>query len=166
VTGYSHPRPIHEGDDVANFDCGEPSLDNYLRNRALANHVSGASRCFVTCRDGQVVGYYALASASVHHRELAGKFRRNMPDPIPAILLSRLAIHRKEQGAGLGRGLLRDVIARSVQAADIVGVRALLVHALHDQARGFSLHFDFEPSPTDSLHLLLLMKDARTAIGP
>jgi len=165
MTGYARPRPTHEDDDVANFDCGEPSLDNYLRNRALANHVSGASRGFVTCRVGQVVGFYALASASVHHQELPGKFRRNMPDTIPAILLSRLAIHRKEQGAGLGRGLLRDAIARSVQAADIVGVRALLVHALHEQAREFYMHFDFEPSPTDSLHLLLLMKDARTAVG-
>jgi GNAT superfamily N-acetyltransferase len=165
VTGYSHPRPIHEDDDVATFDCGEPSLDDYLRNRALANHIDGASRCFVTCRDGQVVGYYALASAGAHHRDLAGRFRRNMPDPIPVILLSRLAIHRKEQGSGLGRGLLRDAIARSVQAAEIVGVRALIVHALHDQAREFYLHFDFEPSPTDPLHLLLLMKDARAAIG-
>jgi predicted N-acetyltransferase YhbS len=165
VSGYSQPRPIHEDDDTSTFDSGERSLDEYLRTRALSNHVQGGSRCFVTCRDGRVVGYYALASASVEHRDLAEKVRRNMPDPVPVILLSRLAIDRKEQGSGLGKNLLRDAIARSVAAAEIVGVRALLVHALHDEARAFYLHFDFEPSPTDPLHLLLLMKDARALLG-
>jgi predicted N-acetyltransferase YhbS len=165
VSGYGLPRPLREDDDTSTFDSGEPSLDDYLRNRALPNHLSGASRCFVTCREGQVVGYYALASGSVQHRGLSGRYRRNMPDPVPVILLSRLAVRRKEQGSGLGRGLLRDAIARSVPAADIVGVRALVVHALHDQARAFYLRFDFEPSPTDPLHLLLLMRDARVAMG-
>jgi predicted N-acetyltransferase YhbS len=165
VTGYGLPRPISEDDDTASFDSGEPSLDEYLRNRALTNHLQGASRCFVTRRDDQIVGYYALASASIQHRDLAGRFRRNMPDPVPAILLSRLAVHHKEQGSGLGRALLRDAIARSVRAAEIVGVRVLLVHALHERARAFYLHFDFEPSPTDPLHLLLLMKDARAAMS-
>jgi GNAT superfamily N-acetyltransferase len=165
VSGYSQPRPIREDDDASTFDSGERSLDEYLRTRALSNHVQGASRCFVTCRDDRIVGYYALASASIEHREVAGKVRRNMPDPVPVILLSRLAVDRKEQGSGLGSNLLRDAIARSVAAAEIVGVRALLVHALHEEARAFYLHFDFEPSPTDPLHLLLLMKDARAALG-
>jgi predicted N-acetyltransferase YhbS len=165
VTGYSQPRQIREDDDPSTFDSGERSLDQYLRTRALSNHVQGASRCFVTCRDDRIVGYYALASASIEHREVAGKARRNMPDPVPVILLSRLAVDRTEQGSGLGSNLLRDAIARSVAAAEIVGVRALLVHALHDEARAFYLHFDFEPSPTDPLHLLLLMKDARALLG-
>jgi predicted N-acetyltransferase YhbS len=165
VTGYSQPRPIHEDDDASTFDSGERSLDEYLRTRALPNHVQGASRCFVTCHEDRIVGYYALASASIEHREVAGKVRRNMPDPVPVILLSRLAVDRKEQGSGLGNGLLRDAIARSVAAAEIVGVRALLVHALHDEARAFYRHFDFEPSPTDPLHLLLLIKDARALLG-
>ena len=165
MSGYSLPRPLREDDDTASFDSGEPSLDDYLRDRAMPNHLNGASRCFVTCRDDRVVGYYALASGSVQHRDVSGRYRRNMPDPVPVILLSRLAVHRKEQGAGLGRGLLRDAIARSVQAADIVGVRALVVHALHDQARAFYVHFDFEPSPTDPLHLLLLIRDARVAMA-
>jgi GNAT superfamily N-acetyltransferase len=165
VSGYSQPRPIREDDDASTFDSGERSLDEYLRTRALSNHVQGASRCFVTCRADRIVGYYALASASIEHREVAGKVRRNMPDPVPVILLSRLAVDRKEQGSGLGKSLLRDAIARSVAAAEIVGVRALLVHALHDEARTFYLHFDFEPSPTDPLHLLLLMKDARALLG-
>ena len=165
MSGYTAPRPISEGDDVALFDSGEPSLDDYLRTRALANHVEGASRCFVTCRDGQVVGYYALAAASVERNAAPGRVRRNMPDPVPVILLSRLAIDRKDQGKGLGSQLLRDAIARCVRVADVIGVRAMLVHALHDQARAFYTHFDFEPSPTDPLHLLLLIKDARALVG-
>lgn len=165
MSGYSLPRPIAADDDTSGFGSGEPSLDEYLRKRALANHVQGASRCFVTCRASRVAGYYALASASVQHRDVAGKVRRNMPDPVPVILLSRLAVDRSEQGAGLGRNLLRDAILRSVAAAEIVGVRALLVHALNDTARAFYTHFDFDPSPTDPHHLLLLMRDARALVG-
>jgi GNAT superfamily N-acetyltransferase len=166
VNGYSAPRPISADDEVADFDSGEPSLDAYLRGRALANHVEGASRCFVTCRDGRVVGFYALASAAVDRADTPGRVRHNMPDPVPVILLSRLAIDAKEQDKGLGAQLLRDAIARAVAAAEIVGVRALLVHALHEHARAFYAHFDFEPSPTDPLHLLLLIKDARALLGP
>ena len=92
MNAYSLPRPITEDDDTSSFDSGEPSLDEYLRKRALANHVQGASRCFVTCREDRVVGYYALASASIQHRDAAGKIRRNMPDPVPVILLSRLVL--------------------------------------------------------------------------
>jgi predicted N-acetyltransferase YhbS len=164
VSGYSRPRPIREDDDTATFDSGEPSLDAYLRTRALSNHVQGASRCFVTCRNGRVVGYYALASAAIEHRDALRKVRRNMPDPVPAILLSRLAVDRKEQAHGLGKHLLRDAIARSVEAADLIGVRAMPVHALHDGARSFYADFDFEPSPTDPLHLMLLIKDARALL--
>jgi GNAT superfamily N-acetyltransferase len=164
VSGYSAPRPIGPADEVATFDSGEPSLDEYLRSRALANHVEGASRCFVTIGQGKVAGFYALASAAVEHRHTSGRVRRNMPDPIPVVLLSRLAVDRKEQGRGLGKQLLRDAIIRAVQAADLIGVRAMLVHALHDDARAFYAHFDFEPSPTDPLHLLLLIKDARARL--
>lgn len=161
MSGYSLPRPITEHDDTSNFDSGAPSLDEYLRKRALASHIQGASRCFVTCRDGRVVGYYALASASVQHVHVPGKVRRNMPDPVPVVLLSRLAVDRKEQGTGLGKNLLSDAILRSVEASEIIGVRALLVHALDESAGAFYAHFDFDPSPTDPLHLLLLVKDAR-----
>jgi GNAT superfamily N-acetyltransferase len=165
VSGFSVPRPIAASDEVTTFDSGEAGLDEYLRSRALANHIQGASRCFVTCRDGRVVGFYALASAAVERAAAPGRVRRNMPDPVPVILLSRLAIDRKEQRKGLGRHLLRDATTRAVQAADLIGVRAMLVHALHDHARAFYAHFEFEPSPTDPLHLLLLIKDARELIG-
>jgi GNAT superfamily N-acetyltransferase len=164
VSGYGRPRPIRDSDDTASFDCGEPSLDTYLRTRALANDRQGASRCFVTCRNGRVAGYYALASAGIQRRDAPGRVRRNMPDPVPVILLSRLAIDREEQGRGLGKQLLRDAIVRCVRVADMVGVRAMLVHALHGGARAFYMHFDFEPSPTDPLHLLLLIDDARALV--
>ena len=120
----------------------------------------------MTCRSERVVGYYALASAAVEHRAAPGRVRRNMPNPVPVILLSRLAIDRQEQGKGLGAHLLRDAITRCVAVADMIGVRAILVHAIHEQARSFYRHFDFAPSPTDPLHLLLLLKDARTLIEP
>lgn len=165
MTGYSPPRPIREGDDVATFDSGEPSLDNYLRTRALTNHATGASRCFVTCRDGRVVGFYALASASVERSSVPGRVRRNMPNLVPVILLSRLAIDADEHGRGLGAQLLRDAITRCVGVADVIGVRAILVHALHEQARTFYAHFDFAPSVTDPLHLLLPIADARAVAG-
>ena len=166
MSGYSAPRPIRADDDVANFDSGESSIDDYLRNRALSNHVEGASRCYVTCRVGRVVGFYALASASVERHTTPGAVRRNMPDPIPVILLSRLAVDTREQNKGLGKLLLRDAISRSVQAADLIGVRAMLVHAINDGARSFYYAHGFDPSPTDPLHLVLLIRDVRQFIDP
>jgi GNAT superfamily N-acetyltransferase len=162
MSRYSTPRPITADDVVADFDSGEPSLDDWPRRRALANQASGASRCFVTSRDGRVVGYYALATGIVQRTDASA---RNMPEPIPVILLGRLAVDRKEQGHSLGSHLLRDAIARTVEVAEIIGVRALLVHALNDRARNFYLHHDFEPSPTDPLHLMLLMTDARAIVS-
>jgi GNAT superfamily N-acetyltransferase len=165
VSGYSLPRPILAEDETADFASGEPSLDEWLRRRALTNQAAGASRCFVTCRDGRVVGYYALATGSVQRITTSRRVGQGMPDPVPVILLGRLAVDQKEQGHGLGSQLLRDAITRAVTAAEIVGVRAILVHALHDRARDFYVHYGFEDSPTDPLHLYLLMKDARALIG-
>lgn len=163
MSGYSVPRPIIAVDDLSTFDSGEPSLDDWLRRRALGNQAAGASRCFVTCHDGRVVGYYALATGAVQRLDTSRRIGQGMPDPdpVPVVLLGRLAVDVKEQGRGLGAHLLRDAITRTVEAAEIVGVRALLVQALHDQARQFYEHFGFEPSPTHPLHLFLLMKDAR-----
>ncbi|MFL0182184.1 GNAT family N-acetyltransferase [Mycobacterium sp. SMC-15] len=162
---YCFPRPITPADEVAAFDSGEPSLDDYLQRRALANHTEGGSRCLVTTIGRRVVGYYCLAAGSVQHQDAPGRVRRNMPRPVPVILLSRLAVDRKERGNGLGSHLLRDAITRSAQAAETIGVRAILVHALHADAASFYRHFDFAPSPTDDLHLTLLIKDARALLG-
>ena len=164
MSDYSPPRPIHAEDDLASFDCGEPSLNEYLHKRAFRNDQSGASRCYVTLRDGRVVGYYALAMTSIQQASAPGKVRRNMPDPIPAILLSRLATDLKEQGQGLGANLLRDAITKAVEASRIIGARCLLVHALSKNAAAFYAHFEFMESPTDPYHLLLLTKDAEKLV--
>lgn len=160
--GYTAPRLLAVDDHLEGFDSGEPELDQWLIRQAPRNQASGGSRTYVTTGNGRVVGFYSLATGSVLHAETSGRVRRNQPSPIPVILLGRLAVDRKEQGQGLGAHLLRDAITRTVQAANIVGVRALLVHALHEKARQFYSHFDFEPSPTDPLHLFLLIKDAPT----
>ena len=164
MSGYSTPRPLGSKDDLAEFDSGGPSLDDWLRKRAITNQAAGASRCFVTCRDARVVGYYALATGSVQRLEASRLIGQGMPEPIPVVLLGRLAVDRKEQGRSLGSNLLRDAITRTVEAAEIIGVRALLVHTPNERARDFYLHHDFEPSPTDPLHLMLLIKDARKTV--
>lgn len=165
MSTYSRPRPIAATDDTSAFDSGEPLVDEYLRKRALANHTEGASRCFVTVHDDRVAGFYALAAGGIYRRDVAGKVRRNMPEPIPVILLSRLAVDRKHQGCGLGKQLLRDAVLRSVEVSEIIGVRVMLIHAKNETARDFYARFDFEPSPTDPSHLLLLMQDARALVG-
>lgn len=162
--GLERPRPITSGDVVEGFRCGEESLDGWLHRRALANHASGATRCFVACRQGRVVGYYALSTGAVQRADATARAGHGMPDPVPVVLLARLAVDLEEHGRHLGSHLLRDAIARTVAAADIVGVRALLVHSLNEQARAFYLHFGFETSPIHDLHLMLLMKDARAAL--
>lgn len=163
---YSTPRPLRPTDDLANFDSGKRELDDYLRRRSWANHQQGAARCFVTCdSSGRVVGYYALAASAVSRQDVpAARYRRNMPDEIPVVLLARLAIHIKEQRQGLGRQLVRDAVLRAVAAAETIGVRALLVHARDEQAQRYYEQFDFEPSPSDPLHLFMLIKDARAAM--
>lgn len=158
-SGYTLPRLLAVDDHLDGFGSGEPELDQWLARPAQRNQASGGSRTYVTARGGRVVGYHSLATGSVAHADVSGKVRRNQPNPIPVILLGRLAVDRKEQGRGLGAQLLRDASIRAVEAANVVGVRALLVHALHEQARQFYRNFDCEPSPTDPLHLFLLSKD-------
>jgi GNAT superfamily N-acetyltransferase len=160
------PRPIEPTDNTVGFDSGEASLDRYLADRALANHVSHVARCYV-CTDSEtnkVAGYYTLSAVAVEHADLPGRARRNAPNPVPAVLLGRLAIDRKAQGAGLGRVLVRDAIVSTLAAADRIGVRLLLVHALHQEAAAFYSLLGFKPSPTDPLHLYLLLSDARASL--
>lgn len=157
------PRPLRQDDDVAGFDSGSPPLDDWLRQRALRNEREDATRTYVVESASRVVAYYSLAAAAVPHAGSTGRSRRNMPDAIPAMLLARLAVDREHQGQQLGANLLRDAIRRTLAAAEIAGIRVLLVHAADDRARAFYLHFDFEASPTDELQLMLLLKDARGA---
>lgn len=165
---FQRPRPIEPADSTVGFDSGEASLDHYLSDRALANHIAGLARCFV-CLDSQtnrIVGYYTLSAVAVEHSRLAGRARRNAPDPVPAVLLGRLAVDRAGQGSGLGKFLVRDALLSTLAAADRVGVRLLLVHALHEKAAVFYTALGFRPSPTDPLHLYLLLMDARAALLP
>jgi len=157
------PRPLRADDDVSAFDSGNLALDEWLRARALRNEHDDASRTYVVAIGPRVVAYYSLAAAAVPHAGATGRSRRNMPDPIPAMLLARLAVDVGHQGKQLGANLLRDAIRRTLAAGDIAGIRVLLVHAADHRARRFYEHFDFAGSPTDALHLMLLLKDARAA---
>jgi predicted N-acetyltransferase YhbS len=161
------PRPIEATDNTTDFDSGEESLDRFLADRALTNHLADLGRCYV-CVDAdtdKIIGYYTLSAVAVEHADLPGKVRRNAPNPVPAVLMGRLAIDTKAQGSGLGRFLVRDAILSTLAAADRIGVRILLVHALHEQAATFYEKLGFTPSPTDQLHLYLLLADARKSLG-
>lgn len=153
------PEPIQNHHQLNAFQCGEPSLDEWLQRRAQKNEVLGASRTFVSCVGQQVVGYYALAAGSVSHALVSSKVRRNMPDPIPVMVLGRLAIDQHWQGHGLGYSLLQDALLRSKSAAEHIGARAILVHALSDDAKRFYKHFGFRESPVNERTLMLLFSE-------
>jgi GNAT superfamily N-acetyltransferase len=160
----SAPEKLRPDHDLSSFDSGTPSLDDWLRRRALRNQESGGSRTYVVCAGKRVIGYYALATGAVAQAEATGRTRRNMPDPIPVMVLGRLAVDSSYQGRGLGRALLRDAILRTMQAADIAGIRAMLVHAISEDARRFYERCGFQPSPVDPMTLMITMRDARRVL--
>ncbi|MGE0055181.1 MAG: GNAT family N-acetyltransferase [Hyphomicrobium sp.] len=162
------PILLDDSDDLGAFDCGVPPLDEWLKRRARANAVSGASHTYVACEGSKVVGYYALAAGAVEVTVAPGRFRRNMPDPIPIIVLGRLAIDRSQQGRGLGRALFRDASLRVLQAAAIVGVRSVLVDAISDDAKAFYLTLGMTVSPLDPMTLMVTLSDLRASLtaGP
>lgn len=162
--GLDAPELLLETHELSRFDSGQPSLDAWLRRRALANQASGASRCFVIRRGVAVVGFYTLSAAAVAVSAAPGRVRRNMPDPIPMILLGRLAVDRAEQGRGLGRALLRDAALRASAAAEIVAARGLLVQAIDDRARDFYLAQGFLASPADPMLLMVGFRDLAAAL--
>lgn len=159
------PQPVKTDHDFSKFDSGRPVLDNWLRQRAIKNEVSGASRTYVVCENVRVVGYYCLSNGSIESKQTPGKVKRNMPDPIPVMLMGRLAVDGSRQGLGLGRGLLKDAICRTLKAADVAGMRALLVHALDEDAAAFYLHNGFSRSPIDPLVLMLPLDTARKVLA-
>ena len=149
------PQPLAQVHDLSAFDCGEPILNEWLKRRAFANQVTGASRTFVVVGDrNQVLAYYALAGGAV------GSVRRNMPDPIPAMVLGRLAVDRSCQGQQLGSALLKDAFLRTVSVSENVGIRALLVHAINDAAKQFCIRRGFQPSPVLPYTLMLRLPGA------
>ena len=149
---------------LGDFDSGVPSLDDWLRRRALRNQASGASRTFVVCDAEKVVAYYALGSSAVAPDAAPGRFRRNMPDPIPVVVLARLAIARDQQGRGLGRALFQDAAKRVIHAADAIGIRGLLVHAISEEAKAFYIALGFDPSPAEPMTLMVTLADIRHLI--
>jgi GNAT superfamily N-acetyltransferase len=158
------PAPLASHHDLAAFCCGDTPLDDWLKRRAGANQASGASRTFVLCQAESVVGYYALSSGSVSVEAAPGRFRRNMPSPIPIVVLGRLAVDQRWQGRGIGRALFRDAAQRVVQAAEVIGVRGILVHAISEQARSFYLALGFDPSPLQPMTLMVTLADVRAAL--
>ncbi|WP_456387727.1 GNAT family N-acetyltransferase [Desulfolithobacter sp.] len=149
------PEPITSAHILADFDCGVSSLNDWLKRQALKNEVSGASRTFVACKDLQVIGFYALAAGSVIRRQAPGKIKRKMPEPISVMVLGRLAVDLRWQKNGIGRGLLKDAVLRTIQAAKYAGIRALVVHALSEEARKFYLRHGFLESPLNQFTLML-----------
>jgi GNAT superfamily N-acetyltransferase len=161
LTAPEHLGAAHE---VAGFDSGTPVLDDWLRRRALENEKAHASRTYVVSAGGRVIAYYALATGAVALAGAPGRVRRNLPDPVPVMVIGRLAVDRAYQGRGIGQGLLRDAVLRTVQAAEIAGIRAILVHALTEDARRFYLHQGFLESLDAPLTLMITVADAEAAL--
>lgn len=156
---YSAPRPIEESDAVKDFDCGKLPLDDFLKQRALKNE-GKASRTYVVCSAigedvGNVVAYYSLAAGAIAHEDSPSWAKRNMPNPIPVFVLGRLAIDGRHQGKGLGKALLKEAIQRTLEASHSIGARALIVHAVDDEAIGYYAQFGFQRFPTDGRTLFL-----------
>ena len=162
----SPPKKLSAGHDLSSFDSGEPVLDDWLRQRAESNEASGPSRTYVVCAARRVVGYYTLAAGAIAHADAPGRIRRNMPDPVPVMLLGRLAVDKDFHGRGLGTGLLRDAVLRVVQAAEIAGIRAILVHAISEEARRFYEMYGFVASPVDPLTVMIGVGEAVRIISP
>lgn len=152
------PALLSEGHLIDGFASGTASLDDWLKRRARANQISGASRTYVVAETGRVVGYYCLASGAMALNDAPGGLKRNMPDPIPMAILGRLAVDQTWQGCGLGVALLRDAVERTQAAGAILGIRGLLVHALSDAAKAFYEHHGFVASPSRPMTLVMSLR--------
>ncbi len=155
------PEPLAQYHETALFESGVNSLDSWLKRRAIKNQATGASRTFVVCMEKRVIAYYALSSAAIANNETPGRFRRNMPDPIPVVMLGRLAVDQSFQGKGIGRALIRDAGLRVIQAADTIGIRGLMVQAISLEAKQFYERVGFESSPFDPMILMITLTDLK-----
>ena len=161
----SAPQPLADHHLLGNFTSAATALDDWLKRRARANQASGASRTFVVCEGDAVVGYYALASGGITLQDAPGRFSLNMLNPIPVVVLARLAVDQAYQGRGLGRALFRDSAQRVVNAADVIGIRGVVVHALSEEAKAFYLALGFDPSPNDPMTLMVTLQDLRAVLS-
>ena len=158
----SRVHKLSAGDLTDSFDCGQDDLNRFLKRFALANQAANAAQTYVACRAARIVGYYSLVVGSVQREDSPSRVVKGMArHPIPVMILARLAVDRSDQGSGIGKALLKDALLRTADAADIAGMRAMIVHAKDEDARRWYAQFDFEPSPTDPLHLFLLLKDLK-----
>ncbi len=164
MSGVLGIQKLDRRHDVDAFDCGKEPLIRFLMRYALQNQKAGASQTYVAVSGEAVVGYYTLVVGEVAYERAADRLKKGLArHPVPVMVLARLAIATAEQGKGLGAGLLKDALARTLHAADIAGIRAVLVHAKDDEAKAFYERYDFEATPTDPYHLYILLKDARAA---
>ncbi len=159
------PEKLSPEHDLSEFDSGEPVLDAWLRRRAAQNDASGASRTYVVCAGKRVAGYYSLAVGAVSHEASPGWLRRNQPDPLPVMILGRLAVDKSFQGRGIGVGLLRDAVLRTVQAAEIAGIRGIVVHAISESAKRFYESYGFRASPIDPMTVLITVAEAERMLS-
>lgn len=162
MIAYKGPELLGDAHEVDDFDCGDDALSDWLRDRASRNQREGSSRTWVVADGSRVVAFYASSTAVVARTEAIKRAARNQPDPLPAMLLGRLAVDREHQGQGLAAELLKHFLLKALEVAEITGIRLVLVHAKNDQAASFYRHYGFEPSPIDDLTLMLLIKDIHT----
>jgi GNAT superfamily N-acetyltransferase len=165
IPEVSAPRPLAPDHAVDEFQSGVESLDDWLKRHARHNETEGGSRTFVVCIGRRVVGYYSLAAGSLLPNAATGRVRRNMPNPVPIVLLGRLAIDRGWQGKGLGADLLRDAVLRVLSAGEAIGVRAMLVHAISPEAKAFYERHGFKPSPVQPMTLMITLAEAGRAFA-
>ena len=162
MSGFGTIEKLRRDHTLDSFDCGKEELNRFLKKHALTNQASDSAQTYVLADGLAVKGYYSLAAGTVSHEEATERVKKGLArHPIPVILLARLAVDVSVQGKKIGPALLKDALSRAVHAADTIGARAVLVHAKDDDARGFYEHFNFEPSPSDPYHLMLIMKDLR-----
>lgn len=155
-------RKLAALDAVDGFDCGQPPLNQFLQRYALVSQKANSAQTYVSCLAGEVAGFYSLAVGSVDPEMTPPRVTKGLArHPVPVMILARLAVDLRYQAQGLGRALLKDALLRTARAADIAGIRCLLVHAKDDAARQWYLSWEFEPSPSDPYHLFLLIKDLR-----
>jgi len=161
-----HIGKLHRTHNVEQFTCGQPELDRFLIRHALQAQQSNSSQTYVAVSGDEVVGFYTIVAGEVQHAQAPERIVKGMSrHPIPLLVLARFGVHVNAQGRGIGSGLLLDALGRTLQVADVIGVRALAVHAKDDRAVAFYRHFGFTPSPTDTRHLFMIIKDIRLAGG-
>jgi predicted N-acetyltransferase YhbS len=159
------PEKLSSTHQIEDFDSGTEPLDSWLKRRALGNEAEGASRTYVVCVGDVVVGYYCLSNGAIANNIATGKVRRNMPDPIPVMIIGRLAVDRNWQGKGIGCGLLRDAVLRTLKASEIAGIRAILVHAISAEAKQFYEQYQFTASTLEPLTLMVKVSDVAKSLG-